>query len=89
MEERIRQLEQEIENIKERNHRVQSDKAWETSRIKLITILVITYLIAAFALWIIGGENVLLGAIIPTLGYYLSNLSLPFIKSWWIKKFYK
>ncbi len=39
------ELEKEIENIKERNHRVELDKKWETSLVRKICICVLTYII--------------------------------------------
>ncbi len=89
MEERIQKMEQELIQIKERNVRVQADKAWETSAFRKITIAVITYILASLVLYFIGVQNFYLSASIPTLGYLLSTLSLPMIKKWWIKKCFK
>lgn len=89
MEERIKKIEKEIEIIKARNLRVEADKAWEISKFRIICILVITYIIASIVLFLIGSKNYLLNAFIPTVGYYLSIQSLPFIKKWWINKFIK
>lgn len=86
MEDRIQRLENEIEIIRERNLRVEADKAWETSVFRVVFILVITYVFASIVLWLIGIEDYLSSALIPTLGYFLSTLSLPFVKRWWIRK---
>lgn len=82
-------IEQEIIAIKERNLRVEADKAWETSNLRIASIVVITYIVAAFVLYSIGASNFLLGAFVPTVGYFLSAQSLPAIKKWWIKGFFK
>ncbi len=82
-------LADEIEKIKERNKRVEADKAWETSLFCKVLISVFTYLITAIVFYLIGVENYLASALIPTTGYFLSVQSLPFIKKWWIKKYYK
>jgi hypothetical protein len=86
MDERIKQLESEINLIKSRNTRVEGDKAWETSWFRAIVVTVITYIIASLVMHIIKIENVFLNALIPTVGYFLSTLSIPIIKKWWIKK---
>ena len=41
----MKDLEKEIELIKERNKRVETDKAWETSWTRKICIAVLTYLV--------------------------------------------
>ncbi|HBI34201.1 MAG TPA: hypothetical protein DEA43_04660 [Candidatus Moranbacteria bacterium] len=77
-------IEKEIELIKERNKSVELDKAWEKSWTRRIFIAVITYIIALMWMRTIGESLVFLKACIPTGGYLLSTLSLPFIKKWWI-----
>jgi hypothetical protein len=83
------EIKKEIELIKERNKRVEADKAWEISGTRVASVLLMTYIITAVVFYIIGVNNFLLNAIIPTLGFYLSTLSLPFIKSWQIKTIWK
>lgn len=78
-------IEKEIEIIKERNRKVEADKAWETSIFRTILITVATYFIATFFLYFVGVQNFLLSALVPAIGFYLSTQSLPFIKNWWIK----
>jgi len=85
MEERIKNLEKEVEEIKERNARVEADKAWETSYFRVLLISGIIYVIAVKALYFIGSENYFLNALVPAIGYFISVQSLPFIKKWWIK----
>jgi len=85
MEERINIIEDTLSKIKERNARVEADKAWEVSLFRKFTIAVVTYVLASLVLYFIGIQNFYLSALIPTLGYLLSTLSLPVIKRWWIK----
>jgi Flp pilus assembly protein TadB len=87
MEERIQLLEKEIENIKARNQNVQAGKAWEQSRMRLLSIALITYLIASIVLYFIHVPNFYLSAVVPVIGYLLSVQSLPFLKDWWIKRY--
>lgn len=81
------ELEQEIQQIKERNRRVEADKAWETSWTRIISILIITYVVASIVMYVIGVEHVLYNALIPTLGFFLSVQSLPVIKRWWVNAY--
>ncbi len=89
MEERLKKLEDEMSLVKERNQKVEMNKAWEISPIRTLFVVILTYVFASVALYAIGANNFLLGAIIPTLGYFLSTQSLPFIKKWWIKNHFK
>ena len=77
-------LHQEIDAIKQRNKRVESDKAWETSEFRKITLAIMTYFVALLFMYAIGVKDAWLNAIIPTGGFILSTQSLPFIKRWWL-----
>ncbi len=81
----LEKLEQEIETIKERNRRVEKDKAWETSWFRVFAICIITYVFAALFLFLIGSPNFLVSALVPVVGFFLSTQSLPFIKRWWLR----
>jgi hypothetical protein len=76
-------LEQEILALRERNKRVEADKAWEVSWTRKLTIAIITYIVAAAWLIVIHEPNLWWKAFIPVAGYVLSTLSLPPIKKWW------
>jgi hypothetical protein len=82
--ERLQQIEQQLEIIKQRNARVEADKAWEASRMRIGSICVITYLVASILLYAIGAQRFWLDALVPPLGFFLSTRSLPVIKRWWI-----
>jgi hypothetical protein len=77
-------IEQEIEIIKQRNKRVENDKAWEISWTRKLFVAVSTYIVAAIWLVVIKDTSPLLKALVPSVGYLLSTLSLPFVKRWWI-----
>lgn len=79
------EIEKDITTIKERNVRVELDKAWERSWVRRITIMVLTFIIASIWLVIIDETNVLLKAIVPTFGYLLSTLSIPIVRKMWMK----
>jgi hypothetical protein len=88
-EERLEQIEQQLELIKQRNAKVEADKAWEASHMRVGAICVITYLVASAFLYAIGAQRFWLDALVPPLGFFLSTRSLPFIKHWWIDSRYK
>lgn len=87
MDERLKKIEEELSAIRERNKRVEADKAWETSLFRMISLAVITYLVAAVLLHLIRVENFLLGALVPAAGFILSVQSLPALRRWWIRRF--
>ena len=78
---------QSVNQILERNARVEADKAWETSLTRRCVIAVVTYFVATFFMWRIGVTEPFLNALVPTGGYLLSTLSLGIIKKWWLKKY--
>lgn len=85
---RLRDVEEQLRGIQERNLRVESDKAWETSAFRTLVIEALIYVIAALFLASIGQQNVLLNAFVPTIGYLLSIQTLPMIKRWWVKRYW-
>jgi hypothetical protein len=84
--EKLQFIEDQIRLINERNAKVEIDKAWEISNSRIISICLLTWVIMSSVFWIIGVTNFFINAIIPTLGFYLSNRSLPILKKWWIKR---
>jgi len=80
------QIEEEILKIQNRNKEVELNKAWETSKLRKLMICTITYLFVSLTMYSLQIEKPLINAIIPTLGFFLSTLSLNFIKKLWIKK---
>ena len=86
MQNKIEFLERELGKIKERNRRVEADKAWETSWFRIFLVAIITYIIAAFVLYTIGAKGIFTSALVPTVGFILSTQSIPLVKKWWIKK---
>lgn len=78
----------DLQAIQQRNTRVEADKAWETSFTRRAFIALATYIIAAFYMDYAGLGNPLLGAFVPTGGYLLSTLSLPFVKNFWLNTLY-
>jgi hypothetical protein len=80
-----KEIESKIKQIEDRNKRVELDKKWEISLTRKIIIMTFTYLIIGLFMKMINVNQPWLNAIIPTTGFFLSTLALPFIKSIWIK----
>ncbi len=81
-------INKELELIKERNEKVSKDKAWETSYTRKFLIIILTYIFAVLYLKIADNTNPYFGAVVPCAGFFLSTLSLGFVKKLWIKKVY-
>ncbi len=76
----------QIAAIHSRNKRVEAEKAWETSLTRRACIVLVTYTTATLFLWLIEDANPPLHALVPTGGYLLSTLSLPWIKKQWMRR---
>ena len=82
-------LEERISNIEQRNKSVELNKAWETSWMRRILLIVFTYLAIALYLKFIVGINPWINAVVPSIGFLLSTLTLPLFKKLWSKYWYK
>ncbi len=78
-----------IRDIIERNKRVEFDKAWEICKTRKIIIAMITYFVVLLFLFTINAPKPWLNAFIPTAGFILSTLTLPYAKKLWGKLIYK
>ena len=79
-------IEEDIKKIKERNKKVELDKAWETSWIRRICIAVLTYFVVVLYSYIINKfSNIWLSSLVPVMGFILSTLSLKFVRKIWEK----
>lgn len=81
----MKSLEERVASIEKRNTRVELDKAWETSWTRKIGILVLTYVLMTVYMKLLGVQDFVKQAIIPTLGFFLSTLTLGWIKQLWLK----
>jgi len=82
----LEQIKKEITEIKERNVRVEKDKAWETSYARKILIAILTYIVIVLFFFFAHLPKPFLNAIVPTIGFVLSTLSIPYFKKFWIKR---
>lgn len=83
-------LEERVKNIEERNKRVETDKAWETSVIRKVCICVLTYIVVIIYSYLIRKyDNIFLSSLVPVIGFTLSTLSLKLVRRMWEKNLNK
>jgi len=82
----MKNLEKRLAAIEERNRRVETDKAWETSSTRRFLLVVFTYLSVGAYLQSAGIAQPWLNAIVPAVAFMLSTLTLPFFKKLWREK---
>lgn len=87
--EKVVELEKRIKAIEERNTAVELNKAWETSITRRVLIIIFTYLAIALYLKFIVGIDPWINAIVPSIGFLLSTLALPWFKKLWAKYMYR
>ena len=78
--------EERIQALEDRNKRVEQDKAWETSLERRAALVILTYIVMNIFLYSIGASRPYINAIVPTLGFFLSTLTLKWLKDRWIHK---
>ena len=82
-------LEERISKIEARNKEVELNKAWESSLTRRGIVAIFTYLAIALYLKFVVRVEPWLNAIIPTVGFLLSTLTIPFFKTLWSRYIYK
>lgn len=85
----IEELQSEIAEIKKRNQKVEMDKTWETSWTRKIIILILTYIVIVIFFFFAQLSKPFINAVVPSIGFVLSTLSVPLFKNWWLKNQYK
>ncbi|MBT3297412.1 hypothetical protein HN385_00650 [archaeon] len=78
-------IEKRLIAIEQRNSKVEYDKAWETSWSRKIIIAILTYATIVLFFYIAQLPKPFINSIVPTTGFMLSTLSLPFFKKLWMK----
>ena len=79
----------ELAAIHTRNRRVEADKAWETSVARKVLIAVLTYVVVVIFFFFAGLPKPFINSIVPSVAFLLSTLTLPFVKTWWLKYVHK
>jgi hypothetical protein len=83
------ELEERILKIEKRNREVELNKSWEVSWTRKILVAIFTYLAIALYLKFVVRIDPWINAIVPTTGFLLSTLTLPFFKTFWEKYLHK
>jgi len=86
---KLKELELKIRKIEERNKKVESDKSWELSYLRRFLLILFTYLAIGFYLQAVKIPQPWLNAIVPSVAFMLSTLTLPLFKKIWAKYFNK
>ena len=84
----IEKLQKEVEDIKARNKRVSADKAWETSGMRKSVIFLLTYIVIVIFFFAAKLPDPFANAVVPSVAFVLSTLTVPLFRKWWINKFY-
>ena len=80
----MEELEKRIKLIEKRNKKVELDKAWETSYIRKICIMILTYIVVIIYSYLVRNyDNILLSSFVPVIGFTLSTLSLKLVRKVW------
>ncbi len=82
-------IEERLQSIEKRNRKVEENKAWEVSWTRKLLIIIFTYLSIALYLKFIVGIDPWINAVVPSIGFLLSTLTLPYFKSLWKTYLYK
>lgn len=80
-------IEKEIKEIKERNQKVELNKAWETSWTRKLCIMILTYIVVVLYSFTINKiSNIFLSSLVPVIVFTLSTLSLNAIRKIWERR---
>lgn len=79
-------LEERIAKLESRNQRVEADKGWETSWTRRIAIMVLTYATVVFYLQFVVHIDPWINALVPVIAYFISTLTVRFLKQQWIAR---
>lgn len=83
----MKDLEKRVVAIEKRNKKVETDKTWETSWIRRICIMILTYIVViAYSYVIRKSDNIFLNSLVPVIGFTLSTMSLNLIRKIWEKQ---
>jgi len=69
----LKSLEKEINSIKERNKRVEADKAWENSLTRKILISFLTYIVITTFFYFASLPKPFINSLVPAVAFLLST----------------
>ncbi len=82
----MEELEQRLQNIENRNKKVEADKAWETSWTRRSLLTIFTYIVIGVYLQAINVPRPWLNALVPAIGFLLSTLVMTYFKKYWLER---
>jgi len=85
MEREVEDIEARVRRIEERNRNVELGKEWETSWMRKVVLMGLTYLTLGIYMWAIDLPRPWLNAIVPAVGFMISTLTMPWFKTVWLK----
>lgn len=80
----LQSLERRVSEIEKRNARVEEDKAWETSLARRALVAAFTYIAVGAYFAAISIPDPWLNAVVPTVAFLLSTLTLPYFRKVWL-----
>lgn len=82
----MKDIEKRIASIELRNKKVETDKAWETSWTRRMSIMILTYIVVVCYLHFVVHIDPWINALVPVIGYFLSTLTVSLIKQVWFER---
>jgi len=79
-------IESRLAVIEARNKRVESDKAWETSWTRRLSIMLLTYFVVVVYMQFVLHIDPWINALVPVMGFLFSTLTLTYLKERWFSK---
>lgn len=80
------ELLERIEKLEARNKRVEADKAWETSWVRRMAIMILTYLVVVCYLHFVVHISPWINALVPVIGFFVSTLTVSLLKKEWLSR---
>ena len=78
-------VQKRLEALEKRNSNVEADKAWETSWVRRLSIMALTYLVVVGYLALVVRIEPWINALVPVIGFLLSTLTISLLKQRWLK----
>ena len=79
-------LEERVEQLEARNRRVEGDKAWETSWLRRLSIMLLTYLTVVFYLKYVVHISPWINGLVPVIGFFVSTFTVSYLKKYWVQR---
>lgn len=77
---KLNEIEGRLQKIEAINSTVENNQQWEKSGLRIIAIMLLTYVVMVFSMRYLGFDRPFLSGLIPALGYFLSALLLDVIR---------